>query len=252
MPWTYRALPEVVYTDQDIAYLHLNGVIVADNESGELRYLLPDGLGSVRQALDEGGQPVSYYEFDPYGNPVDTTGGGDPYGYTGEWWDSATELLHLRARWYQPETGIFLSKDPWGGDIYQSQTLNGWSYVQGNPILRIDPSGLKAIIPWDQYYTWVFQNPYNGPAQSGLGYTPMDIIDDIGNTLPDVAKQALDIVIANFEGAPVSDPQNPCEEPNVTNNSPNDVVAYTTQDIFPSRDYNRYDWLISGWADYWK
>ena len=85
-------LPEVIYTDPGEgspstslrASLHLNGLIVVENGAGELRYLLPDGLGSVRQALDETGQPVSYYEFDPYGNPVDNTGGGDPYGYTGE------------------------------------------------------------------------------------------------------------------------------------------------------------------------
>ena len=40
--------------------MHLNGLIVAENGAGELRYLLPDGLGSVRQALDESGQPMSY------------------------------------------------------------------------------------------------------------------------------------------------------------------------------------------------
>ena len=116
-------------------------MIVTENRAGELRYLLPDGLGSVRQALDEDGRPVFYYEFDPYGNPVNNTGGGDPYGYTGEWWDSATELLHLRARWYDPAVGRFLSRDPLLGDILQAQTQNPYVYGVNNPLNYLDPSG---------------------------------------------------------------------------------------------------------------
>jgi hypothetical protein len=51
------------------------------------------------------------------------------------------ELLFLRARYYDPTVGRFLAKDPWPGDISRPQTLNGWSYVDNNPINRIDPSG---------------------------------------------------------------------------------------------------------------
>jgi hypothetical protein len=96
-------LPEVIYTSEGNAYLHLPGVIVAESDSGETRYLLSDGLGSVRQAVDENGALVAYNEFDPYGNPVE--GGGEPYGYTGEWWESDIGLLQLRARWYAPGDG---------------------------------------------------------------------------------------------------------------------------------------------------
>ena len=53
----------------------------------EVRYLLGDGLGSIRQAVDESAELVAYNEFDPYGNPV-AGNGGDPYGYTGEWEES--------------------------------------------------------------------------------------------------------------------------------------------------------------------
>jgi hypothetical protein len=79
-------LPEVIYTSEGNSYLHLPGVIVAESEAGEVRYLLSDGLGSVRQAVDETGAVVVYNEYDPYGNPVQN--GGDPYGFTGEWWHS--------------------------------------------------------------------------------------------------------------------------------------------------------------------
>jgi hypothetical protein len=95
-----QGLPEVIYTSEGHTYLHLPGVIVAESAEGEVRYLLGDGLGSVRQAVDDTGTVVTYNEFDPYGNPVQN--GGEPYGFTGEWWEDDVSLLYLRARWYAP------------------------------------------------------------------------------------------------------------------------------------------------------
>ena len=92
-------LPEVIQTSVGNTYLHLPGVIMVENSTGEVRYLLSDGLGSVRQAVDENAEVVASYEFDPYGNPADNVG-GEPYGYTDEWWEDEVGLLHLRARWY--------------------------------------------------------------------------------------------------------------------------------------------------------
>ena len=106
---------------------------MAENAEGEVRYLLSDGLGSVRQAVDENAALVAYHEFDPYGNPVDNID-GEPYGYTGEWWENEVGLLHLRARWYAPGTGTFLSVDPVEGEP-------PYQYVRGNPVNLIDPSG---------------------------------------------------------------------------------------------------------------
>jgi len=108
---------------------------------GNIRYLLSDGLGSVRQALDETGVLVSYHEYDPYGN-TDQSPGAPSYGFTGEWWQDEIALLYLRARWYAPGTGTFLSRDIWDGNVLHSQSLNGWNYVRGNVTNKIDPSGL--------------------------------------------------------------------------------------------------------------
>ncbi|MCI0526643.1 MAG: RHS repeat-associated core domain-containing protein [Nitrospira sp.] len=126
-------LPEVIYTSEGNVYLHLPGVIVATSSTGETRYLLGDGLGSVRQTVDENGAVVAYNEFDPYGNPVQN--GSGPYGFTGEWWEDEVGLLHLRARWYLVETGTFLSRDP-------VESEPPYAYVRGNPINATDPTGL--------------------------------------------------------------------------------------------------------------
>ncbi len=125
-------LPEVIQTSEGNSYLHLPGVIMTESSAGETRYLLSDGLGSVRQVLDESGAVVAYNEFDPYGNPVQND--SSPYGYTGEWWQDDIGLLHLRARWYAPEMGTFLSVDA-------VESEPPYQYVQGNVVNWIDPSG---------------------------------------------------------------------------------------------------------------
>ncbi|MBE7469325.1 MAG: RHS repeat-associated core domain-containing protein [Anaerolineales bacterium] len=57
------------------------------------------------------------------------------YGYTGEWYEGYMNLLHLRARWYSPGEGVFLSRDP-------VESEPPYQYVRGNPINWTDPSGL--------------------------------------------------------------------------------------------------------------
>jgi RHS repeat-associated protein len=64
--------------------------------------------------------------------------------FTGEQHDADSELYYLRARYYDPESGRFLSRDPLpGGQPY--------AYAGGNPINRVDPSGLtwSSTIGWD-------------------------------------------------------------------------------------------------------
>ena len=56
-------------------------------------------------------------------------------------YDTYIKLVFLRARYYSPETARFLSKDTWRGDYTRPQSLNGWDYVEGNPVNFGDPSG---------------------------------------------------------------------------------------------------------------
>jgi RHS repeat-associated protein len=71
-------------------------------------------------------------------SPID---GKSDYGYTGEMQDRYIKLLFLRARYYNPASGQFITRDPWSGDSNRPQTFNEWGYGFGNPIKFIDPSG---------------------------------------------------------------------------------------------------------------
>ncbi|NIN68029.1 MAG: hypothetical protein GTO63_25655, partial [Anaerolineae bacterium] len=99
------------------------------------------------QVLDSTGQIATRYAYDPFGVPLAGNGVSNPWQFTGEAWDAEVELLYLRARYYQPERGRFITKDPWAGDVWRPSTLNAYTYVDSNPGSYIDPGGLDGWGP---------------------------------------------------------------------------------------------------------
>lgn len=93
--------------------------------SANLTWFLPDRLGSVRAEYDDTGTTGLRLDYDPFGQPEAGTGLGSPadYGFAGEPRDPATGLVQLRARWYQPGTGLFASRDPFLGDVNTPQSF---------------------------------------------------------------------------------------------------------------------------------
>jgi hypothetical protein len=55
--------------------------------------------------------------------------------------DEGNGLLYMRARYYDPEIGRFINKDPIG----LASGINVYAYAKGNPANLIDPSGLLNI-----------------------------------------------------------------------------------------------------------
>jgi len=123
-------------------YLYGNMRLAQQNTTTQ--YFLPDTLGSVRQLVEENGELTLTQAYQPYGESLTTDGSGTShYGFTGEWTD-ATGLVHLRARYYAPGMGRFMTKDPWGGDAMQPMSFNPWLYVFSNPVNYTDPTGHYA------------------------------------------------------------------------------------------------------------
>ena len=122
------------------AYLYGYGRISQENTTGS-EYFLGDALGSVRQLTDESGALIPAKTYDPFG-VVRTTSGTEQssYGFTGEMSDP-TGLVYLRARYYSPINGRFLTRDTWAGDVKRPLSFNKWGYVEDNAVNRIDPSG---------------------------------------------------------------------------------------------------------------
>lgn len=85
--------------------------------------------------------------YAPFGDVLSGERVGTAYGYTGEWTD-ATGLVYLRARYYAPWQGRFITRDPWSGEVTRPGSLHKWVYVENNPINAVDPQGLKQYRIW--------------------------------------------------------------------------------------------------------
>jgi RHS repeat-associated protein len=85
------------------------------------------------------------YEDDAFGNLIAHSGTTpNAYLYRGERYDADLGLYYLRARWYNPVTGRFMTRDPYQGSIYDPASLHRYNYARANPANFIDPSGRDA------------------------------------------------------------------------------------------------------------
>lgn len=118
----------------------LRGIHAVDDGT-DWNFYAQDGLGSVRAVVDTNAVVQSSMSYDPYGNPFASYGEG--FGFTGEQTD-ANGSVFLRARYYEPELGMFSALDPFEGVPNRPMSLNGYSWVEGNPVMLTDPSGFVA------------------------------------------------------------------------------------------------------------
>jgi len=102
-------------------------------------YFLTDHLGSTLALTDTSGNIVQRYNYEPYGavQAAGAAGLSNPYQYTGRENDG-NGLYYYRARYYNPATKRFISEDP----LQEAAGPNSYAYVDGNPIIWIDPLGL--------------------------------------------------------------------------------------------------------------
>ncbi|QKW18534.1 hypothetical protein HUT16_05175 [Kitasatospora sp. NA04385] len=79
--------------------------------------------------------------YDPFGKPTAKTGATGTLGYQSAWTDPTTGDVDMAARWYQPGTGTFTSRDSWTLNPEPSIQGNRYTYASGDPLDRTDPSG---------------------------------------------------------------------------------------------------------------
>jgi RHS repeat-associated protein len=127
-------------SDGSYTYMYGRGRI-AQHGSGGAEYFLGDALGSVRQMVNGEGEVILTKEYEPYGKGLNSSGSGETsYGFTGEYL-SSQDLIYLRARWYLPNIGRFITRDKWGGIPLRPLSYNRWLYGYDSPIVHIDPTG---------------------------------------------------------------------------------------------------------------
>ena len=121
-------------------------MLISQNSSSATHYFLQDAQNSTVALTDAGtGDVYQSYSYNAFGelqgnlNPLSIA---TNYLYTGQQFDPIyTELYSLRARYYDPGMGRFLTRDTWAYDLGSPVELNRYAYAQNNPATYVDPSG---------------------------------------------------------------------------------------------------------------
>ncbi|HHJ15488.1 MAG TPA: hypothetical protein ENJ80_02205 [Gammaproteobacteria bacterium] len=118
------------------------------NNNGQVYYVHNDPLGTPQVLTDESGTVVWKADYDPFGKATvdeDPDGDGNPVTlnirFPGQYFDREAGLYYNAARYYDPNTGRYLTSDPIGLE----SGLNTYSYAINNPLRYTDPNGLEAI-----------------------------------------------------------------------------------------------------------
>ena len=113
--------------------------------SDDVKYVL-NAHGDVVALLNNSGVVTKRYDYDAFGNElnIDNTD-TNPFRYCGEYFDTETGTIYLRARYYSPVNGRFSTVDP------VRDGLNWYAYCGNNPIMFVDPLGSYYIEPVYNY-----------------------------------------------------------------------------------------------------
>ena len=124
-------------------YIRGNDLVYADKgENTEKTYYVTDMHGNVVQLLDESGNVTKTYEYDSFGNEVKPEKKDEnPYRYCGEYYDKETEEVYLRARYYEPGVGRFITRDTYTGESDEPLSLHLYTYCENDGVNAWDPSG---------------------------------------------------------------------------------------------------------------
>ena len=74
----------------------------------------------------------------------------NPFRYCGEYYDRETGEIYLRARYYQPEAGRFLTRDSYTGEEDDALSLHLYTYCENDGVNAWDPSGHDSYVIYDK------------------------------------------------------------------------------------------------------
>lgn len=107
-------------------------------------FLGTDALGSVMDATSVDGTVSAARQYDAWGNHRGGTAPGASdfkLGFTGHQYDTETGLTYARARYYDSELGVFISRDSFEGQLADAPSLHRHLYGYANPLRYTDPTG---------------------------------------------------------------------------------------------------------------
>jgi RHS repeat-associated protein len=116
------------------------------DEANVYSFYLCDHLGSTLALTNAAGAVTDSYAYSPQGEDLGHTGPStQPFRYVGAWGIRAEgPLYQMRARYYDPATARFLSRDPMPPRLGDVRTLDPYLYALGNPTRYVDRTGASG------------------------------------------------------------------------------------------------------------
>ena len=132
----------------------VGALLVVTNDS-ENYYPSYDGNSNIVNYVDENQTSVASFEYSPFGKlSTNNETIEQPFKFSSEYHDEQTGLVYYNYRYYNPENGKWLKRDP----IEEKGGFNLYGFVQNNSVMYIDLLGLSEFMKWQ--YEQVYGTPY--------------------------------------------------------------------------------------------
>jgi RHS repeat-associated protein len=115
------------------------------NNATSAKHYLYDANGNITDLLTPTGTLTAHYEYDPFGNTLNATAQENPYRFSTKPYDPITHLHYYGYRFYFPQLGRWLSRDPYEYFVEEDDfenIVNLYLKCQNDLVLKIDILGL--------------------------------------------------------------------------------------------------------------
>jgi RHS repeat-associated protein len=126
------------------------GALLFVNEDGLTYHAGYDGNGNVTFLTNAAsGAITGSYEYDAFGNTMKLSGqsaASNPFRFSTKFTDTESGLIYYGYRYYNPQTGRWLNRDPKG----ELGGPNLYSFLANNSLTRVDPWGMESRDYWQE------------------------------------------------------------------------------------------------------
>lgn len=159
LQFLYDSENNLIYQSKGLEFIYDTTGVAGLKYNDSVYFYRKDAQGNIIAILDSNGTVVVKYNYDAWGRHNITDADGEPimdadhiaylnpFRYRSYYYDTETRLYYLQTRYYDPETGRFISQDDI--DYAEPEVINGinlYAYCGNNPVMNVDPTGTSFLL----------------------------------------------------------------------------------------------------------